>query len=385
MAKRFDPSLDPRSEPPHHAVGPVFRSCGLPGSFNSPVPLRMSSATSSLKSFVCDEAIHALAASAQLQALSNHTTLPSAGIAAAASADSLSDAFAKAAAAAPVAVIATDKASEGAKQGGWSHELPARIADTHSGLHHQEPSPAHTTRQRPFSSLRKDSRHLHSQSLGPDHRRHSSRRGKGSRHSGLPLGSPDSLKYPSSRTARHQRSGRASRTRVRSRPAGSETPRRRARASSSPSKGGLHKPNTSPASSEPYGQAMAAIRSRQISKRSTQDSMFPSFLDSFTKRRQMLQTGKSRGAPGKRVLSPKAASPRRSRSDSRLNNSSRHKSRSCIPLASPTRGRPLSRSCRSSKIRKRRPSVSSASPSRHKQEPQKEGGWPVLAEARVTQ
>ncbi len=79
----------------------------------------------------------------------------------------------------------------------------------------------------------------------------------------------------------------------------------------------------------------------------------------------MLQTGNSRGAPGKHGM-PEAASPRRSRSDSRLKDNSRRKSRSCIPLASPTRGRPRGRSRRRGKGSKRRPSVSSASPTRHK-------------------
>lgn len=79
----------------------------------------------------------------------------------------------------------------------------------------------------------------------------------------------------------------------------------------------------------------------------------------------MLQTDNSRGAPGKHGM-PEAASPRRSRSDSRLKDSSRRKSRSCIPLASPTRGRPRGRSRRRGKGSKRRPSVSSAFPTRHK-------------------
>ncbi len=398
--KRFDPSLDPSSEPPHHAVGPVFKSSGLPGSFTSPVSLHVGAATSSPISFVCGGAIHAPPAAAQLQALPpipTVTTLPPAGTAAAAAAaaaaDSLFDAFGKAAAAVPAAVVAADKASEGVGGGGWSLELPAGMADRHSGLHQQETSPARTARQRLCSSLRKGSRQLRPQSLGPDHRRHSSRRGKGSRHSDFPLGdlwSPDRLKYPSSRTDRHQRTGRgrslsetsssrdlsqrrsparsesAGRTRVRSRPAGSETPSRRRWSSSSPSKGSLHKHNTSPASSESYGQTMGAFRSRQLSRRSTQYSTFPSSFDSLTRRQQLIQAGKSRGAPGRHVMLPKLASLRRGRPDSRLNNRSRHKSRSCIPLASPSRGRPHLRSIRSSKTRKRSPSVSSASPSRHK-------------------
>ena len=246
------------------------------------------------------------------------------------------------------------------------------MADRPSGLHQQETSPAHTSRQSLYPSLRKGSRQLHPQSLGPDQRNHSSRKGKGSRLSELSLGdlwSPDRLKYTPSRTARHQRTGRgrslsktsssrdlsqcrcparsesAGRRRVRSRPAGSETPRRRRRrrSNSSPSRGKLHKRNTSPASSESYGQAMGAFRARQLSKRSTRYSTFPSSFDSLTTSQHMLQTGKSRGAPGKHGMFPRSASPRKSRSDSRVNNRSRHRSRSGIPLASPARGRPRGR------------------------------------------
>ena len=131
-------------------------------------------------------------------------------------------------------------------------------------------------------------------------------------------------------------------------------------------RGSLHKRNTSPASSESYGQAMGAFRARQLSRRSTQYSTVPSSFDSLTTRRQMLQTGKSRGAPGKHGVFPQSASPRRSRFDARMNNRSRHNSRSRIRLTSPARGRPLSRSCRRGKARKRSLSFSSASPSRHK-------------------
>ena len=130
---------------------------------------------------------------------------------------------------------------------------------------------------------------------------------------------------------------------------GSETPRRRVRSSSSPSMGRLHKRNTSAASSESYGQAMGAFRARQLSRHSTQYSTFPSSFHSLTTRRQMLQTGKSRGTPGKHGMFPQSASPRRSRFDSRMNNRSRHNSRSCIRFASPARGRPLSRSRRGAK------------------------------------
>ncbi len=392
--RRFYPSLDPSSEPPHHAVGSISKSSRLPGSFTSPASLYVSAATSSPISFVCGGANQApAAAAAQLQVLPpvpTVTTLPPAGTAAAAY--SLFDAFGKAAAAVPAAVLAADKASEGAGGGGWSLELPACMADRPSGLHQQETSPAHTARQSLYSRARKGSRQLHPQSLGPDQRHHSSRKGKGSRLSELSLGdlwSPDKLRYPSSRTARHQRMGRgrslsetsssrdlsqsrsparsesAGRTRVRSRPAGSETPRRRVRSNSSPSRDKLHKHKISPASSESYGQAMGAFRARQLSRRSTQYSTFPSSFDSLIMRQQMLQTDNSRGAPGKHGM-PEAASPRRSRSDSRLKDSSRRKSRSCIPLASPTRGRPRGRSRRRGKGSKRRPSVSSAFPTRHK-------------------
>ena len=162
------------------------------------------------------------------------------------------------------------------------------------------------------------------------------------------------------------RSESAGTKRVRSRPGGSETPSRRVRSSSSPSMGRLHKRNTSAASSESYGQAVGAFRARQLSRHSTQYSTFPSSFDTLTTRRQMLQTGKSRGAPGKHGMFPQSASSRRSRFDSRMNNHSRHNSRSCIRFASPARGRPLSRSRRRGKARKHSLSVSSASPSRRK-------------------
>ncbi|KAL0041176.1 hypothetical protein WJX77_007704 [Trebouxia sp. C0004] len=393
--KRFDPSLDQSCGPPHHAVGPNLKSSWHPGSFASPVSLHFGAAASSPISFVCGGAIHAPAAGQQ-QALPpdlSLTTLPPAGAAAAAAgADSLFDAFGKAAAAVPAALVAADKASEGVGEGEWSLELPARMTDRHSGLHQQETSPACTVRQRLFKA-RQGSRQLRPQSPCPDQGRRSSRRGKVSRHSDFPLGalwSPDKLRYPSSRTARHHRTGRvgslsetsssrnlsqcrgparsesAGTKRVRSRPAGSERPSRRVQSSSSPSKGKFLKRNTSPASSEPYGQAMGACRSRQLSRRHTRYSMFPSSFDSLTRRQQMLQAGKSRDAPGKHVVFPKAASSRRSRPDSRLNHSSKHESRSHTPPASPTRGRPLSRSSRSSNARKRSPSLSFASPSRHK-------------------
>ncbi len=395
---RFDPNLDLSVEPPHHAVGPVFKSSWHPGSFSSPVSLHVGAATSSPISFVCGEAIHAPAA-AQLQTLPLNpslTSLPPAGAAAAAAAaaaESLFDAFGKAAAAVPAAVVAADKASEGVGDGEWSLELPTRMADRHSGLHQQETSPPRTARQRLCSRARKGSRQLRPQSSCPDQRSHSSRRGKGSWDSDFALGdmwSPDRLRYPLRRTDRHQRTGRgrslsetsssrdlsqcrsparsesAGTKGVRSRLTGSETPNGRGRSSSSPSKGSLHKPSTSPASSESHGQAMGALRARQLSRRFTQYSMFPSSFDSLGRRQQILQAGKSKGAPEKRVTFPKSASPRRGRSDSRLNDSSKHKSRSRIPLASPSRGRPLSRSCRGSNARKRSPTVSSASPSRHK-------------------
>ncbi len=166
--RRFDPSLDPSSETPQHAVGPVFKSSGLPGSFTSPASLHVGAAISSPISFVCGGATQAAAAAAdQLQALPpipTLTTLPPAGTAAAvAAADSLFDAFGKAdavPAAVPAAVVAADKASEGVGGGGWFLELPACIADRPSGLHQQGIPPARTARQSLYPSLRKGSRQL---------------------------------------------------------------------------------------------------------------------------------------------------------------------------------------------------------------------------------
>lgn len=59
--KRSDPSVDP-CEPPHVAVGPIFKSSGLLGSFTSPVPLHVGAAIANPISFVCGKATQAAAA-----------------------------------------------------------------------------------------------------------------------------------------------------------------------------------------------------------------------------------------------------------------------------------------------------------------------------------